>query len=31
MNAGCSENGINYSSFIYGLKLAGVDVNRKIL
>ncbi|MDV3170201.1 MAG: 50S ribosomal protein L20 [Candidatus Phytoplasma australasiaticum] len=31
INAGCSENGINYSSFIYGLKLAGVDVNRKIL
>ncbi|MDO7983521.1 MAG: 50S ribosomal protein L20 [Pigeon pea little leaf phytoplasma] len=31
INAGCSENGMNYSSFIYGLKLAGVDVNRKIL
>ncbi|MDO8030063.1 50S ribosomal protein L20 ['Planchonia careya' phytoplasma] len=31
INAGCSKNGINYSSFIYGLKLAGVDVNRKIL
>ncbi|MDO8054204.1 50S ribosomal protein L20 ['Opuntia sp.' phytoplasma] len=31
INAGCSENGMNYSSFIYGLKLAGVDLNRKIL
>ncbi|MDO8059060.1 50S ribosomal protein L20 ['Crotalaria aegyptiaca' phytoplasma] len=31
INAGCSENGMKYSSFIYGLKLAGVDLNRKIL
>ena len=24
-------NGLSYSKFMYGLKLAGVDVNRKML
>ena len=24
-------NGLSYSKFMYGLKLAGVDMNRKIL
>ena len=24
-------NGLSYSKFMYGLKLAGVDINRKML
>jgi large subunit ribosomal protein L20 len=31
INAACRANGINYSRFINGLKLAGIDLNRKIL
>ena len=31
INAGCRENGISYSKFINGLKLAGIDLNRKVL
>jgi large subunit ribosomal protein L20 len=31
INAGCRANGISYSRFINGLKLAGVEVDRKIL
>ena len=31
INAAVREHGMNYSGFIHGLKLAGVEVNRKIL
>jgi large subunit ribosomal protein L20 len=31
INAAARTNGLSYSKFMYGLKLAGVDVNRKIL
>ncbi|MDR2606365.1 MAG: 50S ribosomal protein L20 [Oscillospiraceae bacterium] len=31
INAACKQNGINYSQFIHGLKLSGVDMNRKML
>ena len=31
ISAGCKMNGINYSQFIHGLKLAGIDLNRKML
>lgn len=31
INAGTRMNGMTYSKFINGLKLAGVDINRKIL
>jgi large subunit ribosomal protein L20 len=31
INAACRQNGMSYSVFINGLKLAGVDVDRKIL
>lgn len=31
IGAGASQHGLNYSKFIYGLKLAGVSLNRKIL
>jgi len=31
INAGVRQYGLNYSQFIHGLKLAGVDVNRKML
>ena len=31
INAGCKENGLNYSRFMYGLKQAGITLNRKIL
>ncbi len=31
INAGCKQNGMNYSTFMHGLKLAGVTINRKIL
>ncbi|QTX03203.1 50S ribosomal protein L20 [Candidatus Phytoplasma luffae] len=31
INAGCVNNGMRYSSFIHGLTLAKVDINRKIL
>lgn len=31
INAACRLNNINYSSFINGLKKAGVELNRKIL
>ena len=31
INAACRLNGMSYSVFINGLKLAGVDVDRKIL
>ena len=31
INAACRMNDLSYSRFMYGLKLAGVDVNRKML
>ena len=31
INAAARMNGISYSRFMYGLKLAGVDINRKML
>lgn len=31
VNAGCRANGISYSRFIHGLKLAGITLNRKVL
>ncbi|MDR1765284.1 MAG: 50S ribosomal protein L20 [Lachnospiraceae bacterium] len=31
INAACRLNGLSYSKFMHGLKLAGVDLNRKML
>ncbi len=31
INAGCRQNGISYSKFMHGLKLADISLNRKIL
>lgn len=31
INAACRMNDISYSKFIYGLKLANIDLDRKIL
>lgn len=31
ISAACKANGINYSTFMNGLKKAGVDLNRKML
>ncbi len=31
INAACRLNGINYSRFMNGLKLAGIELDRKIL
>ena len=31
INAAARMNGLSYSKFMYGLKLAGVDMNRKML
>jgi len=31
ISSGCKANGINYSSFMNGLKKAGVTLNRKML
>ena len=31
INAACRAHGINYSSFINGLKKAGIELNRKML
>lgn len=31
INAACRENGLTYSRFINGLKLAGIEMDRKIL
>ena len=31
INAAARLNGLSYSKFMYGLKQAGVDINRKIL
>ena len=31
INAACKANGMNYSRFMHGLKLAGITMNRKVL
>ncbi len=31
INAAARMNGLSYSRFMYGLKLAGIDINRKML
>jgi large subunit ribosomal protein L20 len=31
INAACKSNGMNYSRFMYGLKLSGINLNRKML
>ena len=31
ISAACKSNGMNYSTFMHGLKLAGVEINRKRL
>ena len=31
INAACREHDIKYSRFIYGLELAGIEINRKML
>jgi large subunit ribosomal protein L20 len=31
INAGCRAAGLSYSQFMHGLKMAGIDLNRKVL
>ncbi|REJ72792.1 MAG: 50S ribosomal protein L20 [Planctomycetota bacterium] len=31
ISAACAERGLRYSTFMHGLKLAGIDLNRKTL
>jgi len=31
ISAACKMNGMNYSSFMHGLKLSGISINRKML
>ena len=31
ISAACKMNGMNYSTFMHGLKVANVDINRKML
>ena len=31
INAACRVNGLSYSKFINGLKIAGININRKVL
>ena len=31
ISAACKLNGLNYSTFMHGLKTAGVEINRKML
>jgi large subunit ribosomal protein L20 len=31
ISAGCKQNGISYSKFMHGLKLAGINLDRKVL
>ena len=31
ISAGCKQNGMNYSTFMNGLKKAGITINRKML
>jgi len=31
ISAGCKMHGMNYSTFMHGLKIAGIEMNRKML
>ena len=31
ISAACKNNGMNYSTFMHGLKLANIEINRKML
>ena len=31
ISAACQLNGMNYSTFMHGLKVAGIEINRKML
>ena len=31
ISAGCKMNGMNYSTFMHGLKVLNIDLNRKVL
>ena len=31
ISAACKMNGLNYSTFMHGLKVAGIQINRKML
>ena len=31
ISAACKLNGLNYSTFMHGLKVAGIEINRKML
>ena len=31
INAACRQNNMSYSTFIHGLKVAGIEINRKML
>ena len=31
ISAACKINGMNYSTFMHGLKVAGIEINRKML
>jgi len=31
INAACKQNGLSYSRFMHGLKLSGIELNRKML
>ena len=31
ISAACKANGMNYSSFMHGLKVANIEINRKML
>ena len=31
INAACKMNGMNYSTFMHGLKMANIEINRKML
>ena len=31
ISAACKANGVNYSTFMQGLKVAGIEINRKML
>lgn len=31
ISAACKQNGLNYSRFMFGLKQAGIEINRKML
>ena len=31
ISAACKQNGMNYSTFMHGLKVAGIQINRKML